>query len=1627
MKKKLSLLKRANIILKLYFNIIKKNFLITAAFSTAVSIFLLIITLNLSRNKILDRSVDQENLNVGTYSKSNEFLENLYFFQNDNTNQSINLSYRNTRIREISDKTENIKENKTKNRLIKQLDSSNSLEFFVWNQKTSTLTTSVYYEKLPLREAFFQRKANSAAGSMVVANQIVSLNLLMKFFEELGVSGIDYDLSNCIDETKGNEFKNKKNILIMRAFVFINVQLLSSLGRVYSYLKEKNTIYFLELLGADLVTQFVVMSFSDLVLSSATIVTIYKTLSFLFDRPFFFCFFCTTVIYLSVFLASILFKTIFAGYSMTIIFMLSAVWTYFPFFYDILDTRIFDSYFVKILTIFIHPGVGVNFILKAFILMGSKKEIGVFSADVSNNLSIRSATFATIAGVIANFLLTFYCFLNSKDFKLSNLNPISFVFRLYKFFTKRKKQVLLNNREYKRSPDAVISAVNISKRFSTVTGSFTAVNDVSFDLKRGDKIALLGHNGAGKTTMLSILTGIETPSSGQLWFNNQRYYSSSDLVGLIGYCPQYTTFFPNFTVEENIDLILSFYEVNSEEAEKVKNSLLCELDLSSFTKKQPGKLSGGQRRKLNFLMAIIHSPPIVFLDESSTGVDVLSRGKMVHLLHKYCADSIVILSTHIVEEAESFASRVFIMDKGKLVASGSIPEIKKQFGCSGKRLTIHLNHPTVLSQKIEKFLSENTATFSLLRRMSTKLSYSIDFSDYNQLSRFYENLSDKKDELQIESFGVNSATIEEVLNREEFHEIKDKDPKNEANAFKKHFERIKENQQQTHKLGLAVSRCLSVLWNRMKILMNRPSILFFQMVMILFAFRFLSTAKIREPYAMLGYVATYKNAVDQEGKKKVSVSESIGNQLKDHLARKYPEFSKRFEFELTDVDYSQHSSRKIFESLKTKKADLAIYRIGSYTDNVNVKVFGEDKNAGDVIVLNQILADLFITLNVKNNFGSTDIQLESPTKKTKELLQEILEKISDGTLKFDVHTEVKSDNNSIFEVYQIQDSLITIFLILVFMTTIGYLNSEYFSKSKSLKINYGLPRLGSIFLDVFIDSLVLFSLLQICLLILYLTKRNLKNEFFSFSLSCSLLLASFAFFFALYALASLFKGFYSFQSICLCMLYLKGILFGIFLYIKQMLSLEKAFYFPFVYYFNAFIPLEQVLTMIFVPTITDYMKHLSNSYYAPVVSLSTSFILDVKEPYSPHYVFEGSELTKFTAKPFLDPFDPTLKIDIISLLTMFVSIIVLIIGEYELLSFLERKLLGFSIASALKSKSMKWKLEDESVQKERELVANKLTNFNPTTFQGLIINKISKAYTKLLPPETVVALNSFTIFVDEGESIGILGANGGGKTTAFKILMKETSPDAGKVYSKKAKDVVDQFSYTPQYECLNEDQTPVMVLQNFAMIRGFGVLEAHRLAKTVSTIVNLGKNRNKTIAHLSGGNKRKIAIGLSLLSNAKVLVMDEPTTGVDVTNSREIWEIIRKLLKGRSLVLASHLMQEVEELTTKVAILVKGVTKAVGTTDFLRKRFGTELEVKVYFDGKTKFGELEDKLKGKFNRIRFDQPNLNSAKFFVEKRETTISALIELLGDKQSELGLLDYEVNEMSLESVLAKHIAEE
>lgn len=218
-----------------------------------------------------------------------------------------------------------------------------------------------------------------------------------------------------------------------------------------------------------------------------------------------------------------------------------------------------------------------------------------------------------------------------------------------------------------------IEVNNLKKNF----GSFTAVNDISFNVKNGEIFGFLGANGAGKTTAIKMMCGILQPTAGDASVGGYSIAKEPDKVKLnIGYMSQRFSLYNDLSVGENMDFFGGVYGLRGKELQERKDWVLEIANLKNEQKILTGSLPGGIKQRLALGTAVIHRPKIIFLDEPTSGVDPISRRIFWELINNLSAEGVTVLvTTHYLEEAE-YCNNILLMDSGEIIAEGSSKELK---------------------------------------------------------------------------------------------------------------------------------------------------------------------------------------------------------------------------------------------------------------------------------------------------------------------------------------------------------------------------------------------------------------------------------------------------------------------------------------------------------------------------------------------------------------------------------------------------------------------------------------------------------------------------------------------------------------------------------------------------------------------------------------------------------------------------------------------------------------------------------------------------------------------------------------------------------------------------------------
>ncbi|EFA79500.1 ABC transporter A family protein [Heterostelium album PN500] len=398
-------------------------------------------------------------------------------------------------------------------------------------------------------------------------------------------------------------------------------------------------------------------------------------------------------------------------------------------------------------------------------------------AHPTNNTSVGGIILMMLVDIV--LYLVIYWYLNnivSGEFGTSK--PWNFCFKKSYWISEKKDPSLMSadlesfgsNEDIESIPTEVRKNVTVSirslrKEFQTGNGLRVAVDELSLDMYSDQIHAFLGHNGAGKSTTIGMLTGLLPPTSGDAWVQGYSINSQMNNVRrTLGVCPQHDIIWKELTVLEHLKIYAALKGLSGKQVQTEAEKMAQEIGLAEKINAQAGTLSGGQKRKLCLGIAFIGRSEVIFLDEVTTGMDPLSRRGVWDFLLKYKQGRTIILTTHFMDEADFLGDRIAIISHGRLRCDGSSLFLKKKFGI-GYLLTLAKIPNACNSEGVTNFIQQHIQEAVVLSDAGTELSYRLPTSSVDQFVPFFKALDQQKQYLGVGNYGISVTTMEEVFLR----------------------------------------------------------------------------------------------------------------------------------------------------------------------------------------------------------------------------------------------------------------------------------------------------------------------------------------------------------------------------------------------------------------------------------------------------------------------------------------------------------------------------------------------------------------------------------------------------------------------------------------------------------------------------------------------------------------------------------------------------------------------------------------------------------------------------------------------------------------------------------------------
>ncbi len=298
----------------------------------------------------------------------------------------------------------------------------------------------------------------------------------------------------------------------------------------------------------------------------------------------------------------------------------------------------------------------------------------------------------------------------------------------------------------------ILTAKNLTKKF----GNQIAVNGVNISIEPGCFYSLLGPNGAGKSTTIHLLSTLLKADSGEIIIDNKKVGAENEKIKpFLGIVPQEISLYEELTALENLQFWGKMYGVEKSILSERINQQLKDFGLLDRKNDKVKTYSGGMKRRINIAAALLHQPKIVFMDEPTVGIDPQSRNNIYDALQRMKNEGITILyTTHYIEEAERFSDKVGIIDNGKIIAEGTVDELKKHSKVK-EEIEIHVS---LLNDSEKKYLMEKYFDSVSFKNNCIKIKTENVKTDLMSVLNFCTSLS-----LEIEQVEIQKANLEKVF------------------------------------------------------------------------------------------------------------------------------------------------------------------------------------------------------------------------------------------------------------------------------------------------------------------------------------------------------------------------------------------------------------------------------------------------------------------------------------------------------------------------------------------------------------------------------------------------------------------------------------------------------------------------------------------------------------------------------------------------------------------------------------------------------------------------------------------------------------------------------------------------
>ncbi|KAJ8033307.1 ATP-binding cassette sub-family A member 1 [Holothuria leucospilota] len=1248
-----------------------------------------------------------------------------------------------------------------------------------------------------------------------------------------------------------------------------------------------------------------------------------------------------------------------------------------------------------------------------------------------------------------------------------------------------------------------IAIQNLSKVYGTRCPSVEnrALDKMTLNFFEGQVTALLGSNGAGKTTVISIITGLYPASGGSVNIYDQEVGFNAGVRGSdLGLCPQHNALYDELTVKEHLKIFGKLKGMSKKALIEQGTMLLDELRLSDMLNVPVHKLSGGMKRKLCVAISLMGNAKTVILDEPTSGVDPHARRAVWDLIIRSKKDRTIVLCTHFMDEADLLGDRIAILDRGQLRCCGSSAFLKSKF-TSGVKLTLSKERPSgsstpqsskklaigegaraakgnvyedlpvsvakepreedgdrsssssssgVSSQrdlcdsaKVTQFLTSRVDGITLLKEVGSELVYQLPSTkeEKAKFPQLFRELDEQLTALHIRNYGVSDTNLEEVFLKVSTHS----DSFMESNVDQS--EDITEDPPKWNKNQNGQSN---------EVMFGGQFTSGFQQVLGIFLKRFHITRRDWRGFIWAVLMPVAMLAVGTVMAEFYPVPVFPPLQLTPAMF-KDPNY----------VFFSNGETNSIIGERLTK-AFLGAPGIGttcmSDADEMDIypcefteaffpePISGLTDDEKRVILEEDILSPLCVCED-----GRSVCDEEAGGVAPPEWITNTSAILQDLSLKTDVteyllSTRQRYEQNRYGGVtfVDIKDGNVNRTVIKAWYSNIGYhALPTYINVANNALLRASLPagsnpaeygitaynhpvELAEALPDITGWSiasvqfgLVLFLMTALAMvpatLSTLMVQENLNGakrlHFVSGVTPARYWLTNLIWDMLIYIVPAVLiiivllifgiEAFVSDQNVGTFILLLIVYGFAIFSQYYLLVPIFSDTGTAFVMYFCSNLILFLLTNL---PTFLDYLQlaNYQRSEALPVLNniflIFTPFCISSALLTMLYSQLEADIYASFGVERITDSLYMVRWNIIAMVIHTVVAMAVILLLEYR-----KKKRMNCNPSAASRSP---YEQEDEDVEEERDRVSS-----GGAVGDVISLKDITKVYS--VRRRKITAVDHISFGVPKGECFGLLGVNGAGKTTLFKTITMAIAPSDGTI-QLNAKSI----GYCPQVDAIYDQLTGEEILYCYARLKGIKEEYVEEVVEDITAKMGMGDFSRKVISTYSGGMKRTLSVAVSLLGDPQLVLMDEPTAGMDPVSKQAVWRGIQAaILDGRSVIVTSHSMEECENLCTRLAIMVNGQFRCLGSPQHVKHRHGEGYTLILHLlSGDTKSADLSSVarfMEATFPESVLKEHHLTMLRYQLSSTGFSLADIYEAVEKERDALGIEEYSVTQTTLDQV--------